>query len=206
MHSAIPARQALAYLDEVCRRLDQNPRRVLRFARWCQSQSVRAFATGVALIAPGCGGTVEASSEPAITSLAEICVDNLDNDHDGRIDCGDPDCRGSLNCRVELRCKDELDNDGDGKTDCDDLDCLSACQSAGPAYGAPPGLEWGCGDGVDYDGDKLIDCSDGQCAGDERCTGYEPESSCGDGVDSNHDGLVDCDDPSCSNRAFCSHE
>lgn len=157
------------YLEEVCRRLDGNPRQVMRFAQWCES--LPAIATGVALIAPGCGGTVESTTELSTVPSAEVCTDNIDNDRDGRIDCGDPDCKTTQSCIVEI-CGDQLDNDGNGKTDCEDVACFyEACGEYAPMYGAPLGRERECEDGKDGDGDGLIDCADGDCAAAEHCSG-----------------------------------
>ena len=58
------------------------------------------------------------------------CFDNKDNDHDGKKDCEDPDCKIYGRCRRVggrengRQCFDHIDNDHDGKTDCQDPDCL----------------------------------------------------------------------------------
>ena len=69
----------------------------------------------------------------------ENCVDGLDNDEDGLVDCDDPDCDTDPECQaptleeqpflveqpvlIEI-CSDGIDNDGDGKIDCKDKkDC-----------------------------------------------------------------------------------
>ena len=62
------------------------------------------------------------------------CLDNVDNDGDGRTDCADSDCniydpgtcpneRDTTGSGPAVDCTDGLDNDGDGDTDCDDSDC-----------------------------------------------------------------------------------
>jgi hypothetical protein len=57
------------------------------------------------------------------------CFDGKDNDHDGKKDCDDPDCKIYGHCRHQgghehgRLCFDGIDNDHDGKKDCDDPDC-----------------------------------------------------------------------------------
>lgn len=57
-----------------------------------------------------------------VTLSAEICDNQLDDDEDGLIDCGDPECRMAEPC-FESTCFDGLDNDFDGLVDCGDRDC-----------------------------------------------------------------------------------
>lgn len=52
----------------------------------------------------------------------EDCLDGVDNDADGRVDCEDADCAQALHC-FESDCADVLDNDDDGLLDCQDDDC-----------------------------------------------------------------------------------
>ncbi len=55
----------------------------------------------------------------------ENCVNQRDDDDDGLIDCGDPDCRGSGACfHVREDCHNGIDDDGDLHADCDDAYCL----------------------------------------------------------------------------------
>lgn len=55
----------------------------------------------------------------------ENCVNERDDDDDGLIDCGDPDCRGSGACfHVREDCHNGIDDDGDLHADCDDAYCL----------------------------------------------------------------------------------
>jgi hypothetical protein len=67
-------------------------------------------------------------------SQVEVCDDGVDNDHNGQIDCADPDCVGQTGpcgetCeKPEASCFDGFDNDGDGLFDCDDPDCSSSCE------------------------------------------------------------------------------
>lgn len=67
-------------------------------------------------------------------AMGEVCNNNVDDDHDGRTDCADPECPGTNTCGVgctctgggqptEVACADGKDNDRDSLTDCRDLDC-----------------------------------------------------------------------------------
>jgi hypothetical protein len=55
------------------------------------------------------------------------CIDGIDNDADGAIDCEDADCAAHSTCaglgEPEV-CDDGFDNDLDGTFDCGDDDCL----------------------------------------------------------------------------------
>ncbi|TNE89575.1 MAG: hypothetical protein EP330_10890 [Deltaproteobacteria bacterium] len=55
----------------------------------------------------------------------EICVNFIDDDRDGVIDCEDADCFTMPYCHTETGddCFDNFDNDLDGLTDCEDPDC-----------------------------------------------------------------------------------
>ncbi len=88
----------------------------------------------------------------------EICDDDVDNDIDGLIDCGDPDCAGPQ-CPFEI-CTDGADNDADLEIDCFDADCL-----ADPICGDEI-----CDDIVDNDTNGLADCLDADnCIDDAAC-------------------------------------
>jgi len=56
----------------------------------------------------------------------EDCSDTLDNDFDGRTDCGDMDCNKSDSCPSGEICDNNVDDDSDGLTDCEDGECLTA--------------------------------------------------------------------------------
>jgi hypothetical protein len=51
---------------------------------------------------------------------AQDCVDGIDRDGEGKVDCMDDDCSSSC---IEKVCDDGIDNDFDGKVDCDDSNC-----------------------------------------------------------------------------------
>ena len=74
--------------------------------------------------------TVIATATPTPTPTVETgvgCIDLIDNDNDGLIDCDDPDCTADPFCVGALTetgsCTDFVDNDFDGFRDCDDPDC-----------------------------------------------------------------------------------
>jgi hypothetical protein len=68
-------------------------------------------------IAPA-NGTCVAFSNSFVEGGAQ-CLDGLDNDCDGLIDCQEPDCAGA---NVET-CDNGIDDDCDGLVDCEDSDC-----------------------------------------------------------------------------------
>ena len=55
----------------------------------------------------------------------ELCMDGLDNDEDGLIDCLDPGCGNLCSEDNSTTCNDGIDNDNDGMIDCDDDSCLT---------------------------------------------------------------------------------
>jgi hypothetical protein len=161
-----------------------------------------------------------------VTWLLEVCTDRLDNDGDGRFDCGDPDCRRvpELCCgaeRDDSHCSNALDDDGDGYVDCDDFDCASSapcapprpaaappeCTTAGACASATPEDSLAtCADGADNDGDGYVDCDDFDCSRSAveairaRCARQREDApeTCTDGVDNDTDGFIDCDDLDCA--------
>ncbi len=52
----------------------------------------------------------------------EACLDGVDNDCDGTVDCEDSECAASSQC-LETACHDGIDDDSDGWADCLDDDC-----------------------------------------------------------------------------------
>lgn len=136
------------------------------------------------------------------------CVNGLDDDCDGLLDCDDPTfcstdpgCPPCVPTGVEV-CDDEVDNDCDGATNCNDPDCVGdpACP---PGCEPIIGPEMVCDDGIDDDCDGLIDLADPDClicvaTGDEIGM---PE--CDDGEDNDCDGDIDCEDIDCEDELVC---
>jgi|GEM_PF-1972505 len=136
-----------------------------------------------------CGGTCTG---------AEDCINGIDDDGDGQVDCDDVDCVNDPNCvapGVELFCANNIDDDGDGLTDCADPDCVND-----PACIVPP-TEIDCTDGVDNDQDGDTDCADADCTFDASC-------DAGDGDCCTANGTPGCvDEPGedcvCAIDSFC---
>ena len=123
----------------------------------------------------------------------EVCLNGIDDDRNGLIDCADPICFGLPECTgIFENCVNGLDDDGNGLIDCADPFCFGL-PDCGPAAER-------CTDLVDNDLDGLVDCLDPDCAGDRSCLLVE---ICDDGFDNNRDGFVDCSDPTCSGTAAC---
>ena len=123
----------------------------------------------------------------------EVCLNGIDDDRNGLIDCADPICFGLPECTgIFENCVNGLDDDGNGLVDCADPFCFGL-PDCGPAAER-------CTDLVDNDLDGLVDCLDPDCAGDRSCLLVE---ICDDGFDNNRDGFVDCSDPTCSGTAAC---
>jgi hypothetical protein len=110
-----------------------------------------------------------AGQAPAEVSTGD-CIDGIDNDNDGLVDCDDSDCAREPGCEELGNCGDGIDNDLDGDIDCNDSDC-----STDP----------GCGGGGGS-GERGASCTPVSCP------------SCEDGFDNDGNGLIDCDDPDCS--------
>jgi len=145
-----------------------------------------------------------------VENTQTLCSDNLDNDCDGSIDCGDSSCN-HVTCGVNgLWC-----NNGN-------------CECSGNG-GTPQGAESLCADGADNDCDGFTDCADQNChqnppthcnranwecievivgmpwqcvcpVSSPSSSEYVLASSCWDGVDNDCDGKKDCDDIDCNNR------
>jgi hypothetical protein len=162
------------------------------------------------------------------------CVDGVDNDLDGKIDCADPDCNlvrcgSGCECRAgkkaEGNCSNDGDDDADGKIDCADEDCAGAgCGDGGCICSALKKSESNCADTRDNDSDTQVDCADSDCAGQLckpapatfRCSGTTCDCNggtvvnemgpllCRDHLDNDCDGLVDCAEASCNNLSCAS--
>jgi len=149
---------------------------------------VSVLAGSVVLLAGGCGDI----HQSGLVGL-EDCINGVDDNGDGDVDCADVQCTGHAACLEfqEYACDNGVDDDGDGQQDCDDPDCQvsQACN---------PDQELACHDGVDNDGDGKTDCRDPDCQGSDACW-----ESCDDGEDNDQDGLVDCADPDCEADALC---
>jgi hypothetical protein len=97
----------------------------------------------------------------------EHCDDGRDNDGDDLVDCDDPDCDDSPDCRCQpelelgpTACSDGEDNDCDDLIDCDDRrDCAVV-----PALGE-------CCDGADDNGNGVVDEFACRCEGPDDCPG-----------------------------------
>jgi cysteine-rich repeat protein len=64
-------------------------------------------------------------------SDSELCINSLDDDGDGNIDCDDSECSSLSICAGETLCHDNIDNDSDGWQDCQDPNCIDdqACST-----------------------------------------------------------------------------
>ncbi|GAB4199505.1 MAG: hypothetical protein OHK0013_09710 [Sandaracinaceae bacterium] len=136
------------------------------------------------------------------------CRDGADDDCDGLFDCGDPDCRRSVECSMcapaELDCVNAFDEDCDGLFDCADPDCAGRPECG---MGCVPTalFEWSCFDGVDNDCNGLFDCGDPACTLDPSCGMCVAftEVNCTDGRDDDCDFAPDCMDFDCAGRPEC---
>jgi hypothetical protein len=154
--------------------------------------------------------------QPAYTeaTLTE-CANKEDDDGDGLIDCGDPDCGVFGMCAdtatpkpvsgentAEL-CRDKADNDANGLIDCADANGCGSFQFCQPPVENNPAL---CLDQADNDLDGFIDCKDSDCKGFTVCSPTENTLPlCKDGKDNDGDLLVDCRDPDCKDLYVCSY-
>ncbi len=133
------------------------------------------------------------TDEPCIENSFATCLDGLDNDNDGTVDCADDDCRVFEFCSESTRkyCTDGIDNDNDGTADCYDAECkiFEECQENSLTT---------CTDGIDNDDDGGLDCDDIDCwiVPGTKCGEYT-KSMCNDGIDNDKDGRMDCDDGDC---------
>lgn len=124
------------------------------------------------------------------------CMDLLDNDVDGDVDCADVDCADDPACQPggEAICKDFFDNDADGDIDCADSDCGFFYRCGGSENTAGDDK---CSDGIDNDLDGDMDCADWDCKSGPIPPCESAEATCDDDFDNDADGDVDCCDSDC---------
>lgn len=144
-------KSALSYLRKVCEDLDAGLHGE-RLKRALLTVAIPASA-GLAVACYDSGPYVP---DWIYESSPEVCVDRLDNDYNGLVDCDDPACSSLELC---LGCRDGLDNDWNGDVDCSDASCHGS-------EGCVVGL---CDDDADNDGDGLVDCLDPDCEVDDTC-------------------------------------
>ena len=91
--------------------------------------------------------------------LVEVnCADDIDNDADGRIDCRDSDCYGTMACG-------HPDFDGDGDVDQSDFGQLQSCFTGSSTWVGPDCVHADLDGNQHVDGDDLqafLDCMSGQ--------------------------------------------
>ena len=115
--------------------------------------------------------------EVNVTETIEICDNNIDDDDDSLIDCGDSDCTGDINCPGAEHCNNgELDADEED-VDCGGVDC-SSCITAE------------CTIDDDCNVDNGETCVDGSCV-----AGEQP--ACTEDTDCDADAGETCDNGEC---------
>ena len=127
-------------------------------------------------------------------SRAENCLNQIDDDRDGAIDCQDSDCKHIWVCQsIPEQCANGFDDDGNGDVDCADISCSDR-------YTCVPRAEH-CANGRDDDGDGDVDCADSECFDTYVCL---PDTElCRSGKDEDGDGDTDCADEDCRFTAQC---
>ncbi|MFH2008396.1 MAG: PPC domain-containing protein [bacterium] len=78
-------------------------------------------------------------------SPLENCTNGVDDDFDGKIDCGDTECTGESACPTGEICGNNADDDFDGYTDCDDAECGNLGVCTGAVCVAPATATLTCG-------------------------------------------------------------
>ena len=144
-------------------------------------------------------------------AAVEQCHDGIDNDGNGKFDCGDDACKAMMEacCVMEsddARCSNGIDDDQNGFADCLDFSCrrgryTTVCSGTAPS-GPPETDATTCRDGKDNDGNGKTDCAELTCAALDVCKGdgsaEDTLVKCKDGKDNDGNGFVDCGDFSCS--------
>ncbi|NQW63247.1 MAG: hypothetical protein HQ461_10490 [Deltaproteobacteria bacterium] len=138
-------------------------------------------------------------------TAAENCLDGVDNDLDGSIDCADSDCGAAGACQgfsdtgVQDTGTTDTGVQDTGVQDTGSTD--TGVQDTGnPDTGPQPQPE-NCIDGLDNDLDGRADCADSDCAAAGACqTGPE---ICGNNFDDDRNGVADCADSACVNIDPC---
>ena len=135
-------------------------------------------ATGLTEVAPA---EVSGDLDPS----PEICDNDVDDNANGLVDCGDSQCDGFVGAVTSCgtgACA------ATGNLICQNLVQMDTCTPGAPSSEGPFG-DPTCSDGIDNDCDGLTDAVDPDCAA--------PPEICDDGIDNNGNGLVDCGDPQC---------
>ena len=154
------------------------------------------------------GGSIDTGGDTGGGAVELNCVDGIDNDADGTIDCADSDCERAPAC-YESMCADGRDNDRDGLTDCDDPDC-EADPSCVPGTCPSGDLGSVTGDAVSSGASGTSSTFEGDCGrtggGDLSFTWSAPADGCYaiDTLDSDYDTVLrlfascDSDELSCN--------
>ena len=108
------------------------------------------------------------------------CLDGVDNDEDGDIDCDDSGCDGKPACESD----DTSIIDSGEDTDIDTGEDTDTNDTEDPIHENPENGD--CWDGIDNDQDGDLDCDDSDCADIPECN---PEV-----IDNDGDGYPDIDD------------
>ena len=163
----------------------------------CAEETVASRSSGGGGGAGGGGGTA-----------AENCLDGVDNDLDGSIDCADSDCGAAGACQgfndtgVQDTGVQDTGVQDTGVQDTGSAD-TGAQDTGNPDTGPQPQPE-NCIDGLDNDLDGRSDCADSDCAAAGACqTGPE---ICGNNFDDDRNGVADCADAACRGVDPCNGE